>query len=125
MLFLHDHKCFKIVLTPATSQIIRMKPPTGSLNNVGISWNRPLYDPIKYHIAYSCRLKKQSSAYVNKKFSHIQFSTTLITVPDLMPNSICEVTLIAVYNPASINDPGISITINTLETYERKRSCKI
>ena len=111
-----------LILTPATPQMIRIKPPTSRLYSVRISWDRPLYDPIKYEVTYSCRLEKLIVPYVTKTLPDVLFNTTSIKVPDLMPNSICHITLRGVYNPASINDPGISISVNTTAIYKRKWS---
>lgn len=85
-----------------------------------IMWIRPKYEPEKYNLAYSCKLKHDVTDYIPTTSLVLDSRKVHHTIPDLRQDSICTISLLAVYNPASI-DSGITIKGKTSE--EGKAKC--
>ena len=101
------------VLNAATSLMIKKLRTISGLDYLEIIWKHPRYLPENYAFAYSCRLKRGRDDYVTKPSYDLSPKKAFIRVSGLQPDSICKLTLIAVYNPASY-DNGITITAATL-----------
>lgn len=81
-------------------------------DSFAIRWNRPLYQPSHYEYSVSCKVQCAERHYFSLVKEVLPSVHSSITVAELLPRSICEVTLIAVYNPASL-DPGIALIATT------------
>ena len=100
-------------LRVASKIMIHFKPCLQGLSYIEIRWFRPQYDPVEYQISYKCRLKYAKSYYVDLTLRNSKSNCTSYTLTGLRPGTICKVNLIALYNPASI-DQGTSFTVKTL-----------
>ena len=89
------------------------------LQHIELSWNRPAYDSIMYVLYYSCHSHDGIHHYVDYKVAIENSSSTSATVSGLLLESICIVTLFAVYNPASV-DRGLTIKTETLRIERAK-----
>ena len=79
-----------------------------------IFWSPPSIPPMTYRINVACRLLCNNMEYNRAKVNRRPYLTTQ-NVDNLLPGSACTFTLLAVYNPASI-DSGITRTVFTLNT---------
>ena len=79
---------------------------------VEVRWSSVLYMPERYQVTFSCRLESNNSHYVSAKIANISPENCLLRVSKLFPGTVCVINLIAVYNPASI-DEGITLICNT------------
>lgn len=80
--------------------------------SIEISWDLAQFKPIHFEISFSCRLMCDSTPY-QKARSFLQPSSVAFTQTGLYPGSVCEVELVALYNPASI-DSGLKMVAYTL-----------
>ena len=88
---------------------------------VQLMWNSPKYNPEKYLLQYSCMSQTGVYYCLNNNLEIRDSSSTSVSVFGLNPESICFMTIFAVYNPASI-DQGMTITTKTLRAEEA--NCK-
>ena len=110
----------------ATLNMIRSHSVTSGTNYIKLKWTHPRFQPERYQLKYVCTAKstcvpsQNTNHSIITKTQNLTSNTTLFTISDLRPTSICILTLLAIYNPASI-DKGITITGTTLngasETY--------
>ena len=79
---------------------------------LSISWTPPKFPPINYIHTVSCKLLCDPTTYylTETATSRLNHSTKFLA---LQPGSICLVKLLAVYNPASV-DQGIGLSAHTL-----------
>ena len=76
-------------------------------------WKQILHPAMRLEIAATCKYACEGGRiYLAKKIFLARIETSF-TLTDLAPGSLCEFTLKAVYNPASI-DKGISVTSKVL-----------
>ena len=103
----------------ATAKMIHSHSVSSGTDYVKVKWRHPRFQPERYQIKYECTMKTTSKARqdpnhsMNTKTRYVSASITSFTISDLLPGSICMLTLLAEYNPASI-DTGIAITAPTL-----------
>ena len=86
---------------------------------VNLMWNCPDYDPERYELYYSCKLQSDPYYYISSKLNSKNSTSTFARVSELLPGSLCLLTLVAVYNPASI-DPGLTVVTKTLQSSTAK-----
>ena len=104
----------------ATKSMIPSHSVTSGTNYIKLKWTLPRFQPERYQLIYVCTMKSTSAPSqetnhsIITKTQNLTSSTTLFKLFGLRPSSICILTLLAVYNPASI-DKGISITRTTLD----------
>ena len=104
----------------ATKNMIRSHSVTSGTNYITLKWTHPRFQPERYQLKYVCTMKstcvpiQDTNHSIIIKTQNLTSNTTLFTISDLRPASICILTLLAVYNPASI-DKGITITRTTLD----------
>ena len=99
------------MVNTATSKMIQNLQTNTGLDYVEITWDRPMHDPIKYELTYSCRLQK-GEEYITNQPETLPSTSNSVRLSQLLQDSICKLNILAVYNPASI-DPGISVTEST------------
>ena len=98
----------------ATERMIRSHFVGSGLDFVEVNWTRPKHLPERYQLSYlctakpPCTLKKDRSNYETRRMRNLSSDCNSVKIPDLRPNSICILILLAVYNPASI-DAGLAI----------------
>ena len=80
-----------------------------------VSWTRPQYLPKEYQYEVSCREWGEEKWYFNPSTQYHPSDTVNVLIQNLTSGSICTFKLMAVYNPASIDD-GISTIIQTTPT---------
>ena len=85
-------------------------------------WRRPNYMPEHYELYYMCKLQDTDRFYINSKRSHLSSATTIVRLSGLLAESVCYITLFAIYNPASV-DPGLTIITQTLGSTKTARKC--
>ena len=102
-----------LVLT-ATRLMIKNVSAKAGTNYIEIVWSAPKLLPLSYLINVTCRLLYDGKEYINKVWE-ITPLDTILTIGKLYPGSQCLYNLLAIYNPASIDD-GITGTIFTLNT---------
>ena len=78
---------------------------------IKVSWSPPKWRPFLFQLITSCRFSCQSQPYLSSDI-HILANMRSSTVSNLHAGSVCEMTLFAFYNPASI-DPGIILSAKT------------
>ena len=98
----------------ATLEMVAIDPPLSGLDFVSLMWTTPQYEPEKYVIEYSCKLQTDGTEYVKKQRITTTSDSSFASVPNLLPNSLCELALFAVYNPATI-DSGSKVFVSTLK----------
>ena len=103
---LMDHFC-----VIATALMIRNVSVTAGDDFIHITWSAPKILPTSYQVYFSCCLIHTGTEYMQVKLEASPFYTMLI-VDQLFLGSRCVITLLAIYNPASIDD-GITHTIFT------------
>ena len=94
--------------------MIAIDPPLSGLDFVSLIWSTPEFKPVRYNLEYSCKLQTDGTEYAKKQRITFSSESTFVSVPNLLPNSSCELTLFAVYNPASI-DSGLKVHASTLK----------
>ena len=100
---------------------------SSGLDYVELNWTHPKFLPERYQLKYVCTMKPTSeskhvkSDYIRKRTTKLSSYTTIYKIADLHPSTICNLILLAVYNPASI-DKGIFMTQTTLEHHTSKIS---
>ena len=99
--------------------MIRNWTYSSGLSYVKLTWNHPDYDPERYELHYSCRLQSEQYYYISSRMNSQKSTSTFARVSGLLPGSHCLLTLVAVYNPASI-DPGVTVVTKTLESSTAK-----
>ena len=104
----------------ATINMIRSHSVTSGTNYIKLKWTQPRFQPERYQLKYVCTMKStcvpshDTNHSIMTKTQNLTSNTTLFTISDLHPTSICILTLLAIYNPASI-DKGITIKGTTLD----------
>ena len=94
--------------------MISVDPPLSGVNFISLMWAAPQFEPERYNLEYSCKFQSNGTVYIKKQRITVASDATFVSVPKLLPNSLCELTLFAVYNPASI-DVGWKIHASTLK----------
>ena len=100
--------------------MIRSHSVTSGTNYVKLKWTHPRFRPERFQLKYVCTMKstcapsQDTNHSIMTKTQNLTSRTTLFTIYDLHPSSICILTLLAIYNPASI-DKGITLTGTTLD----------
>ena len=94
---------------------------SSGVNYIAITWNSPKYEPAMYELYYTCGLHGENHSYISSRLENLNSYSTTARVSGLLPESVCLLRLLAVYNPASI-DPGLIITVETLRA--EKPMCK-
>ena len=79
---------------------------------ISVYWNRPTFLPKNYELSYSCKLKHDVIDYISRKSILIDSREITHKVRNLLPDSFCTLTLLAVYNSASV-DRGITTSGET------------
>ena len=82
---------------------------------IEVSWNPPKYKPSIFKLSVACTRLCDGERYLVYNESLLP-SATSFQISQLHDGTTCYITLIAVYNPASL-DPGILI-----QTYTRNQS---
>ena len=100
--------------------MIALEPPLSGVDFVSLMWAAPQFDPKRYNLEYSCKLQDSGTEYIKKQRITVASDATFVSVPKLLPNSLCQLTIFAVYNPASI-DVGLKIHTLTLKDNECKK----
>ena len=90
----------------------------GGSDHVELKWDRPEYDPAKYDFTYSCKLIANGVEYIPRFTQTLESNATVCSVHNLTLDVACSLTLLAVYNPVSI-DPGITVIAKTLAGLQR------
>ena len=67
--------------------------------------------PTKYIFEYKCRYLSHEDYYTGQEKT-ISESVNYLRIVDLYPGSQCEIDLMTVYHPGSL-DPGLSYIVNT------------
>ena len=111
-----DFSC-EIHVIPHTATEMMIKEFTIKANSYSffVSWTRPQHLPKEYQYKVACRLWCMEKQYFNSLTQYLPSDSVEFLMQNLTPGSICTFKLLAVYNPASIDD-GISTTINTALT---------
>ena len=81
---------------------------------IRIKWSAPKFLPDSYQVDVTCRLMPNETEYILVNLNARPFAT-MLTIDKLFPGSLCVFTLLAIYNPASIDD-GITRNIATLNS---------
>ena len=87
---------------------------TAGADFIELEWSAPKLLPMSYQVDVACRLLYNGIEYKRERLEATPLDT-IQTVQMLHPRSHCVYTLLAIYNPASIDD-GITGTIFTLNT---------
>ena len=95
--------------------MIKTLETTANLNYVRVEWRRPKFEPMYYKLSYSCKLKHDVTDYISKKFILIDSNEFTYKIRSVFPDSLCKLTLHAVYNLASV-DSGITTTGMTISS---------
>ena len=69
---------------------------------ISLSWNKLKYIPISFEQLTQCFLECESKNYY-VKHSTIPSGKNFITIRGLKPGSICEIHLLALFNPAMLD----------------------
>lgn len=98
----------------ATSQMIRFLQPNIESMYIELKWSIPNFFPSSYTLTYTCCLTSNQTMYMytTAKVENIHSCVHMVNLTDLQPGSTCICTLLAIYNPASI-DKGITYTFTT------------
>ena len=110
------------VIHVATTLMIRNISAAAGTDFIDIIWSAPKLLPDSYKVNVTCRLVYNGIEYVRVRLVATPLDT-IVTINNLLPGSRCVFTLLAVYNPASIDD-GITRTIFTLSSSECSMSNK-
>ena len=102
-----------LILTTATDLMINGLTVDTTCDTITLSWVMPEYLPQSYNRDVSCMPACGNLAYITQSFT-LGSSETRDHIINLLPGSHCEITLFAVYNPASL-DPGLVKTMYTKE----------
>ena len=89
---------------------------TAGTHFIDIMWSAPKLLPTSYQVGVTCWRMYNGIEYIRVKLEATPLDT-ILTIDKLFPGSRCALTLLAVYNPASIDD-GITLTIFTLNLSE-------
>ena len=100
-----------VYLTVATFRMINSLNLQPGIFSFGLSWQKPEFVPDHYQFTTHCQLVCASTEYYHNEVP-VPAEETTLRVVELMPGSVCRVTLKAVYNPASI-DKGLTGTVET------------
>lgn len=98
-------------LFAATASMTKAAVSAESSTNIEISWMTAKYKPYWYHQTTHCWCLCDGHTYLNSQIN-ISSSLNFSNISDLLPGSACQITLLAIYNPASI-DQGINLHANT------------
>ena len=91
--------------------MIKNVSATTGADFIHITWSQPKILPSSYRVHIGCWLVHVHIEYVREELEASPLSTMFI-VDQLLPGSRCVITLLAIYNPASIDD-GITHTLFT------------
>ena len=86
----------------------------GASDHIDIKWDSPKYDPVIYKFQYSCGPKSGGPNYITSPVFPLSSYQTGVRLPHLRPSSVCQVRLVAIYNPASL-DPGLLLDATTFD----------
>ena len=110
----------------ATTQMIPSHSVASGPDYIDVNWAHPIFRPERYQLNYLCTMKPtytpghDKNNYVMANAQNLSSDATSVTIPDLRPDSICMLFLLAVYNPASI-DSAITITGTTLANEDTRK----
>lgn len=76
-----------------------------------VTWSTPKYRPLVYKLNSVCNFYCGRTPYINKN-SNRNYRRTSHFIKDIRPGSNCVITLMSVYNYASL-DKGVSLNIST------------
>ena len=115
-------KCTFLFL--ATFRMIKSLSFDPGIFSFGLSWQKPEFVPDHYQFIVHCQLFCAQTGYYHNDVPLPQIETSL-RLCYLRPGSVCQVTVKAVYNPASI-DPGLTETVRTafLSKYQLKEAIR-
>lgn len=113
-IIIHDVKLVDRICVTATTLMIRNVSVTADDDFIHITWSVPKFLPASYQVNVSCRLTHTETEYMQVMLALSPFDK-MLTVDKLFPESDCVFTLLAIYNPASIDD-GITGNISTRNT---------
>ena len=82
-------------------------------NSIQAYWKETLYPAMSLEIVATCKYNCENAMTYLVNKTVLAPNETSFTLTGLVPGSLCEFTLKAVYNPASI-DKGISVTYMVL-----------
>ena len=111
----------------ATRQMIHSVSPATGLHYLELNWNHPKFLPERYQLKFICTMKyifkykNDNENYTLEGTKSLTSNGTSARISNLRPGTVYKVSLLAVYNPASI-DSGIAITRTTLNEYISKRN---
>ena len=103
---------FLFYFNAATSLMINPRQTESRPDFIEVKWDSPLHKPLAYKAAFVCTLIGNKSNYLSFQLKNMDSETSSIRVSKLLPETICKMKLIAVYNPASI-DSGITFEATT------------
>ena len=104
----------------ATSLMVNITSTKASSDSIRIEWSKPMVHPQFYSMNIACRL-----LWNRKNCRCDTFQThglrNFLDVKNLAPGTRCNITILAVYNPAS-KDNGITLTLDTLRSSKYRPS---
>ena len=80
--------------------------------SVTISWDHPWISPLEYRVNAVCWCSCSIEPYVHRVYT-LFFTENELNISSLLPSIHCQVTLLAVYNPATL-DSGLTFNVRTL-----------
>ena len=78
-----------------------------------LKWNSPKYKPVRYEVELSCKFSVDEQKNIHIFRETLNSEDTDFEVRYLPLGVVCSLTLLAVYNPVSI-DSGITVIAKTL-----------
>ena len=97
----------------ATEIMVEDVQTKGGAGSISIRWKSRRYLPQSYVIMCSCKVVGIEENNFDQTY-HLYPNTRSFEILNLTSKSECSLNFKAVYNPASL-DPGISLTITTLD----------
>ena len=102
----------------ATTLMVKNVSAAAGTHFIEIVWTPPKLLPMSYQVNVVCRLLCNGKEYKRERLEATPLDT-IQTIGKLYPRSHCVYTLLAIYNPASVDD-GITRTVLTLNASKYK-----
>ena len=103
---------YAVLFTHAATEILVKNLRTlRGFDHVALRWDSPQYEPASYEVRYSCKAVGKEVSFISNFTEMLESNATQFLLTNLPQDIRCTLTLIAIYNPASI-DTGITVSVS-------------